>query len=619
MSTTNGQTPPADPLDAHGAAVRYLRAGYCPVPIPSRTKAPVLSGWQKLQPTEEDLDNLFPEDKPLNIGWLLGNASPARPLDVDLDCAETRAIAGYFLPVTALKSGRASCPRSHWWYRAAGSGRLPGTVQCEDEGGAKLVELRSSGGQTVVPPSMHPAGEAVTWEEFGPPAVVEYAELRTAMHKLAAAAILARHWPKGSRQDAALALAGGLLRAGWAGRDVETFIAAVCKAAGDSDASQRLSAIPPTMEKVKNNAHVRGFPSLIELVSDKVVLKVWNWLGIQAPKETAGEPADATEAAALEPFPKAVPISQLEPRPRGVRPIWQGCAMAGTVTLLSAVWKVGKSTLLSHLVKLLDLGGSLGGLTVQPAKVLVVSEEIPDAWIERRDRLGIGDHVRMICQPFLLKPTEKVWQQFIGHITAEAGEQGADLVILDTLNNLWSVQNENDASEVQAAMMPLRQVTTGDRGLLITGHLRKSDGQEGTATRGSGALMGAVDTILEMRRFSPSNPNDRRRVLTGFGRFAETPAELVLELAKDGMSYTGAGTRREATARELNQEIVYLLPNVPPGKTRDELLADWSDEAKPRKQTLLDALEMGANRGEWRREGEGKKGSPYRYWAKPPG
>jgi hypothetical protein len=41
-------------------------------------------------------------------------------------------------------------------------------------------------------------------------------ELRKAVDEVAAAALLARHWPdKGSRDKAAVALSGGLARAGW--------------------------------------------------------------------------------------------------------------------------------------------------------------------------------------------------------------------------------------------------------------------------------------------------------------------------------------------------------------------------------------------------------------------
>ena len=79
-----------------------------------------------------------------------------------------------------------------------------------------IVELRQDGHQTVVPPSLHESGELCGWDEEGEPAEVDANDLFQRVHILAAAALLARHWPaKGRRHDAALALSGMLLRAGW--------------------------------------------------------------------------------------------------------------------------------------------------------------------------------------------------------------------------------------------------------------------------------------------------------------------------------------------------------------------------------------------------------------------
>ena len=79
-----------------------------------------------------------------------------------------------------------------------------------------LVEYRSTGTQTIFPGSIHPSGEPIEWEEFDDPLPIDGRVLKDTVAKLAAAALMARHWPEeGSRQNAALALAGGLLHAGW--------------------------------------------------------------------------------------------------------------------------------------------------------------------------------------------------------------------------------------------------------------------------------------------------------------------------------------------------------------------------------------------------------------------
>src|SRR5207248_165410 len=99
------------------AAQHYLRLGFTPVPLRAKTKAPRLNGWPQLQADGYDLDQLFPANTALNIGLLLGE--PSRGLvDVDLDAVEAIRAAGHLLPETGWVSGRASKPRSHYWYRA---------------------------------------------------------------------------------------------------------------------------------------------------------------------------------------------------------------------------------------------------------------------------------------------------------------------------------------------------------------------------------------------------------------------------------------------------------------------------------------------------------------------
>ena len=110
-----------------------------------------------------------------------------------------------------------------------------------------LVELRATGSHSLVPPSDSPSGEEIAWAERGDPAEVAWEDLATAVRCLAAASLLARHWPAhGSRHDGALALAGGLLRAGWSEEAAERFIAAIAAVAGDAEVNDRVRAVAST-------------------------------------------------------------------------------------------------------------------------------------------------------------------------------------------------------------------------------------------------------------------------------------------------------------------------------------------------------------------------------------
>ena len=87
----------------------------------------------------------------------------------------------------------------------------------------------------------------------------------------------------GSRHAASLALAGGLLRAGWPVADVELFIEAVCRAAGDDELQDRSNSVRGTASKLEQGENVSGWPSLATLIGDAVVAKVREWLGIHSP------------------------------------------------------------------------------------------------------------------------------------------------------------------------------------------------------------------------------------------------------------------------------------------------------------------------------------------------
>jgi hypothetical protein len=173
-----------DAADHHAildAARAYLARGWCVVPIRTRTKRPTLDRWQELRLAEDDLEAHFPPGAGSNIGLILG--APSQGLvDVDLDCPEARELADSFLPHTDAISGRPSAPGSHRWFIAEGAA----FVRHSFADRSPIVELRATGGQTVVWPSVHPSGEL-----YGPmqgePARVDAEELARAVAALAEA------------------------------------------------------------------------------------------------------------------------------------------------------------------------------------------------------------------------------------------------------------------------------------------------------------------------------------------------------------------------------------------------------------------------------------------------
>ena len=144
------------------AARKYAQRGWSPIRVPYRKKAPKLSGWPDLRIREEDVDEHF-GGRRLNVGVLLGPPSNGL-VDVDLDDDVAVQQAPFFLPKTDAIFGRKSRLRSHYLYYAPGAKSRRFT--CAN---GTLLEMRSTGAQTLFPGSTHPSGERVKWHKNGAP------------------------------------------------------------------------------------------------------------------------------------------------------------------------------------------------------------------------------------------------------------------------------------------------------------------------------------------------------------------------------------------------------------------------------------------------------------------
>jgi bifunctional DNA primase/polymerase-like protein len=168
------------------AAKRYLARGFMPIPIPIGKKRPIVCGWTKLRIRETDLSHHF--NGTGNIGLLLGEPS-GWLVDVDLDCDEAVELADEYLPPTHAITGRSSRLRSHRWYISIESKTKKRT---DPHTGAMIVELRSTGTQTLVGPSIHPDGDAYELLE-GEPTPVHASTLVVCVDALTDAVIERRY------------------------------------------------------------------------------------------------------------------------------------------------------------------------------------------------------------------------------------------------------------------------------------------------------------------------------------------------------------------------------------------------------------------------------------------
>ena len=264
--------------DTRLALIRsYHERGWQPVHLPARSKNPGFEGWQHFSCTLDEIGRYFPPTR--NVGMLLGKSSNGL-VDVDLDSPEAISLARQFLPHTEMVHGRLGKPQSHWWYVC--ESHTPSQVQrFRDASGETICELRSTGGQTIVPPSLHDSGEVIEWASEGDPGIIDGRILEANVKQLAACALLARHWPsQGSRHDAALALSGALLRHGWDVQTVTAFVVAAARTAGDGELYDREECVRSTADSIRHGKSATGIPRLVEIIGKNVVDRMFDWLGV---------------------------------------------------------------------------------------------------------------------------------------------------------------------------------------------------------------------------------------------------------------------------------------------------------------------------------------------------
>jgi hypothetical protein len=295
--------------------------------------------------------------------------------------------------------------------------------------------------------------------------------------------------------------------------------------------------------------------------------------------------------------------------------LWHGFLAPGVVTLLTSQWKTGKTTLTSVLLAKMKSGGTLAGLPVAAGRAIVVSEEPAAQWVLRGQKLDLEEHVGWVCRPFRGRPSPGQWRALLDGVTEVAAERDARLLVIDPLAAFFPAgKSENDAGAMVEALAPLQGLAERGLAVLVQHHPNKKGEGGGPSGRGSGALLGGADVLMELRWYGRPGEEDRRRRLVALSRFDETPRQLVIELNAEGTDYVTHGSFDEADFASNWEDLLAVLRVASRKLTRAQILEEWPREKRPDPATLYRYLERAVAMGLLCRDGKGTHGHGFRYW-----
>jgi hypothetical protein len=164
-------------------------------------------------------------------------------------------------------------------------------------------------------------------------------------------------------------------------------------------------------------------------------------------------------------------------------------------------------------------------------------------------------------------------------------------------------------------LLPLQALCSQGPAVWLLHHPAKGKGADGQRGRGSIALSGFANIVMEMSCCRRARSRDRRRRICAYSHYTQTPRHLIIELNADGTDYLvrtdAAGT---PPARDW-PELHHLLNNTSDKLTEGEMLQRWPvEEDKPDRSTLSRWLKRATQQGLICRDGIGYKTDPFRYW-----
>lgn len=540
------------------AALEYAARGWPVFPCEPGGKKPLtVNGFKNASADESTLRAWWAKWPDANIGSPMGG----NRIVIDMDGAEADS------SMIELERKYGSLPET--LQVATGRGRHlyfnpSGTIIKPSAGvlGPHL-DIRGEGSYVILPPSVHANGTRYEWANEAPIAALPEAWRMTLSgpeRPKTSPQTDGDKIPGGRRNQHLMSLAGSMRRPGMSQQAIE---AALLQ-------ENKLRCEPPLGETE-----------------------------IRSIAQSAGryEPAKQPNANGF----TLIPLGELMAKPDvPVDYVWHSRLAAGTVSATVSKPKVGKSTLARNLCLAIARGEDFLGFPTKQGECIYLALEEREEDV-RNDFKAMGAEG---SEPILIHAAAAPVEGIRALCELVNGRRPR-LVVIDPLFRLARVRDEKVYAETYAALGPLIDAAreSGTHVLLShhSGKGAKADPVD--SPLGSTAIGGAVSTLIVLKR------TETYRVIQTVQRVGQDMPETVLQFDSETKRLSVGGTREEAETQTKSEEILVFLRESGEPKTESEIRECVKGETK----ILAKALRELHKGQKLTRDGEGKRGDPFRY------
>ena len=559
-----------------------IRQGGKVFPVKSRGKEPLICGWPEQASNDPAVIAGWTAEFP-GCNWGLASAEGGRFI-VDIDGPggekwlekqiETRGVEWTNTQQVATARG------VHYHFKwPAGVVIRNSTAKI-----AAGVDIRGQGGYGLIPPSVHETGTAYVWRTDpsqrlapAPAWLLELIRNSQPSDTPKRSGNGKRTIPAGRRNSTLASLAGVMRNKGLS----ETAIDAALQA------ENRLACDPPLDE-----GEVSGIAESIARYDPA------------PPQPTLILPRPLSQSSTL--FETAAEFAAKAPTTTlWIAPPW---IPATGMTELVAKIKCGKSTLALSMTYAVVNGGLFLDQRCTQSPVVYLTEQPETSLREALQTARLLDSSDLHLLRWH-KALGTAWPDLARAAIEKAERVASKLIVVDTLGQFAQLggDTENNSGAALEVLKPLQ--TAQDRGIAVVliRHERKGESEISDAGRGSSAFAGAVDVLLRLRRLGSSHAPNYRKLET-LSRFAETPAESILELTPDGYRL------HDTAAVSLEASEARLLVALPALESQAMTALELAQATGQPRRTMDRVLGELVTAGSVVRLGAGIRGCAFRYY-----